>query len=525
MRRLYKSSALASARRDVILFWVPGGMQQMLHVEGAIAAALKLRGQNMHAVICDGVFSACVKREISDPMPLDQWNKTCGPCKRVCSNKLSELGIEHSFIGDYVSKQNLINAEVMARKVTWSSIEGVRYLGVTLGQNIKSSILRYLKGHELPIDQHLVREYAFSGLVCAEAARNAYKKWEPSRVFMSHGVYVDWGPALHTALVMDIPVTAWMASYLPARFYLRHINDGIHIDFHNMTCDAWNDHSARDLAPEQLMQLDTYLDHRYLRDVSFDMKDFKRYVGEKAEIFARYSLDEARPVWGIMAHINWDAVSDYAPMLYESFNEWILETIAIATEVSEVQWLLKVHPAEAWDNPDSGVESLIRKKLPELPSNIRILSAEENISPLDFFNLVDGAVTVYGTAGLELAVHGKPVILAGEAHYGKKGFTLDADSQSVYTSLLRQTAKISRLSASQILLAKKYAYCYFILRQIPLRVVKSPSSKWWDFQFDQIECLIAGKDPAMDFLCDRLINGKDFIMSPSLEAQVNKLMH
>jgi len=37
----------------------------MLDVEGAIAVALKLDGADVHAVICDGPFRVCVRREIS----------------------------------------------------------------------------------------------------------------------------------------------------------------------------------------------------------------------------------------------------------------------------------------------------------------------------------------------------------------------------------------------------------------------------------------------------------------------------
>jgi capsule polysaccharide export protein KpsC/LpsZ len=212
-------------------------------------------------------------------------------------------------------------------------------------------------------------------------------------------------------------------------------------------------------------------------------------------------------------------------MLYSSFNEWIVDTIEAANKITDVQWLIKIHPAEAWDNPDSGVEQLIRNKFPDLPSHIKVIAAEENISPLDFFGLVDGAVTVYGTAGLELAIHGKPVILAGDAHYGKKGFTWDANDRSTYHGLLQQASRISSLSAEQINLAKKYAYCYFILRQIPVSVVANPSSKWWSFQFDQRERLLPGNDPAIDFLCERLLDGKDFIMSPKLETEANNYMN
>lgn len=521
---LYKAAASSKHQKLGTLFWVPGGMPLMLHVEGVIAAALRLRKQSVHAILCDGVFSACVKREITDQVPVSEWSSACAACKSACSDTLTQLGISHSFIGDYVSQQDLDAAKKRALTVEWYTLEELTYGGVSIGKNAKSAILRYLKGHDLPSDPRLVHEYAYSSLICAAAARNALESLKPDRVFMSHGVYVDWGPALHTSLEMKIPVTAWMASYLPARFYFRHVRDGMHIDFHNMSTSAWDEVSATPLSQEQEERLGNYLLDRYQNNTSFDMKRFKSYVGRTSEALARYSLDKNKPTWGIFAHINWDSVSDYAPMLYNSFNEWIIETIEIIKEVRDVQWLIKVHPAEDWDNPDSGVQLLIRKKFPNLPINIRVLSAKENISPLDFYELVEGGVTVYGTAGLELAAHGKPVILAGDAHYGKKGFTLDADSREAYQELLRNAGTSALLNPNQVALAKRYAYCHFIRRQVPISVVANPESKWWSFQFDKRERLLPGNDVAIDFLCERILDGRDFIMSTDLEAKANNII-
>lgn len=525
MLKLYKRSLSTKTSDGLTLFWVPGGMPLMLHLEGAIAAALKLRGQKVHAIICDGVFSACVKRVITDEIPTKEWGNACAQCKKTCSATLTQFGIEHSFIGDYVSSTELQNAKELSRLETFSTVEDMKYAGVVFGKNVKSSIIRFLQGHELPKDLDVVQSYAFSGQVSAIAASNALDKLKPSRIFMSHGSYVDWGPALHMSLERAVPVTAWMASYLPSKFYFRHIPDRIHIDFHNMSDDSWKDVASQELTARQRVRLEQFRDDRYQHNASFDMPRLNEYVGNKHEIQNRYDLNSGKPVWGILTHINWDTVCDVAPMLYESFDDWIVDTINVAIEVSDVQWLIKIHPAEARDNrPEAGVEALILRNFPNLPDNIKLISAEEDISPLDFFELVDGAITVYGTSGLELAIKGKPVILAGDAHYGKKGFTYDSQNRIAYQDMLRQTTSIGPLKESQVDLAKKYAYCYFFSRQVPVSAVFNADSKWWAFQIGNRESLLPGMDPAVDFLCDRILDGNEFIMSTELEAEANNLM-
>jgi len=138
--------------------------------------------------------------------------------------------------------------------------------------------------------------------------------------------------------------------------------------------------------------------------------------------------------------------------------------------------------------------------------------------------MIDGAVTVYGTAGLELVLHGKPVILAGEAHYGRKGFTYDSNSQLEYREFLKKAGNMPSLNSEQNELAKKYAHCYFIYKQIPISVVNDPNSKWWSFQFDKKELLLEGEDPIIDFVCKKIIDGKDFIMDEEILRLASKNM-
>jgi len=166
------------------------------------------------------------------------------------------------------------------------------------------------------------------------------------------------------------------------------------------------------------------------------MRNLQRYTGDIQRFRAKYRLEEGKPVWGVMAHINWDSVSDYSPMAYGSFDEWMMDTVDQVSRIPDVQWLIKVHPAEVDYDPRNGVQRFVEERFPSLAPNIRIIPAGEEISPLEFFDVVDGGVTVYGTSGLELALAGKPVILAGEAHYGGRGFTEDGLTVESYRASL-----------------------------------------------------------------------------------------
>ena len=515
MAKLYEKGASVDPSKGTLLFWVPGGMPLLLHVEMSIAAAMKLRGYKVHAIICNAPYRGCAIRTVQEGVPIAKWRDVCPTCTRKTTAVLETMGIPYSYNGDFFTEEERQQIWDGTSDITWDNLDTLEWDGLNVGKNVRSSIVRYLQGAALTGHEAIVREYAYSGLIAAAAAARAFERFSPWRVFMSHGTYIDWGPALHTAFDRGIPVTGWKASYLSWHFYLRHVEDPSRIDFKKLSRKCWNEIKSKPLTAEEEARLDKFLVDRYQNKVSFDMKQLKTYRKDVSDLKAKYAPSE-KPVWAVLAHINWDSVSDYAPMAYPSFDDWMIDTIRHAIQITDVQWLIKIHPIEAWDNPASGVQRLIEREFPSLPDHVRVIPAEEDISPANLFELIDGGVTVYGTAGLELALMGKPVILGGEAHYGGLGFTHEGLTPITYREFLRKASRLGRLTDEQRQDVRKYAYSHFVQRQIPLEIVHDPRTEWWGLQHDKRDLLLPGSDPFIEFICDRLVDGRDFNMPEEL---------
>ncbi|MGK2963526.1 MAG: capsular polysaccharide export protein, LipB/KpsS family, partial [Gemmatimonadaceae bacterium] len=518
MAQLYEKGREIDQSKGTLLFWVPGGMPLLLHVEMAIAAAMRLRGYNVHAIICNSPYRACAIRVENEGVPIARWRDRCPGCIGKTSGFLDTIGVPYSFNGDFVSEADRAALWDQTEGITWDTLHTLSYGGVQLGNNIRSSVIRYLQGAALTGHEAVIREFAHSALISACAASNAIDRFDPWRVFMSHGIYVDWGPALHIARRREIPVTAWKSSYLTSHFYLRHVEDPSRIDFKALSEETWMEVRDNELTPRQNARLDRFFDDRYKKNISFDMRNRpKQFKSDLGELRAKYAPTH-KPVWVVLSHINWDSVADFAPMAYPTFDDWILDTVRQAIDVPDVQWLVKIHPVEAWDNPATGVQRLIERNFPELPDHVRVIPAEDDVSPANLFELMDGGVTVYGTAGLELAIMGKPVIVAGEAHYGGMGFTHDALTPEVYRDLLKRAGSLGPLTDHQQGLVRKYAYSHFIQRQVPIDALHDPSAQWWGFQHQKRDSLLPGNDPFVQFICDRLVDGSDFNMTEELVA-------
>jgi hypothetical protein len=78
------------------------------------------------------------------------------------------------------------------------------------------------------------------------------------------------------------------------------------------------------------------------------------------------------------------------------------------------------------------VEQQLRLHLPNLPTNVRVIGADDPQSSYPLIAASDAVLTFTSTTGLEAALLGKPVIVSGTTHYRDKGFTLDVSSAAEF---------------------------------------------------------------------------------------------
>lgn len=513
LKKFYSNSIKLNGKSESVLFWSTGGMIIQTNLEGVIASSLKLRGHRVRVILCDGVYKACAKRIDFPDVEIKDWGTYCKSCIRQNAKLLERLGLDVTFISELVTESKAAQLRIEADKINLENFREISHEGIHLGSHLESSMMRHTKGGSFTGHEDILREYAYAVLINTEASLNAIKKYNPSKVYMSHGIYADWGPALSVFLNGNIPITSYICCYLTAHFFfgtVRKTSD----TFLTISKDSWEEYFSKGMSGIQKKRIENFLNRRYFENVTQDMKGLmKQFTGNADSIYEKYGLKKDKPVWGIMTHINWDAASDYFDMIHENFDEWLFETIKEIYKIDDVQWLIKIHPSELNDNPETGCQKFIENNFPDLPSHIKVIKMDDDISPLDFYNLLDGAVTVMGTGGLELSLKGKPVILAGDAHYSKKGFTHDAKDREDYKKKLNSAVNLEKLNDDMLEHAWKYAYIYFIQKQIPLL----PTIKEdLHIDFSKLNYLIPGKNKFMDFICDKIIDGKDFILPEEL---------
>jgi len=113
---------------------------------------------------------------------------------------------------------------------------------------------------------------------------------------------------------------------------------------------------------------------------------------------------------------------------------------------------------------------MIQRTLPQLPPHIKLIEPLDEVNTYDLMDVTDLGLVYTTTVGLEMALRGIPVVVAGKTHYRNRGFTYDPGTWVDYFKLLNrllENIKANRLGEEQVDLAWKYTYLFFFRYQLP----------------------------------------------------------
>ena len=380
--------------------------------------------------------------------------------------------------GDYnrpVSSFDLRRQDLYARNIlkkARSLIEVAPFLEVEPARQIPDALIKAVEQVTLFDSQYTLQREDVSGDEPIyylrqernlEAARKAYTYLQENRpdvVIIPNGMIQEYGAVYETARLLGIPTVTYEFGEQDRRVWL----DQNGLVMYHLVDLAWEKYRARQLDQQQREWLETFLEARQGVQVGAAFAHLYQKTSRfgSESIRASLGLDE-RPIVLLPTNVLGDSATLGRTVFSQSMADWIERIIPYFASHSEVQWVVRIHPAETWTVGPS-VAEIFQKTMPELPSHIHLIGSTEKVNTYDLMDITDLALVYTTTAGMELALRGIPVLVSGGAHFRKKGFTLDADTWEEYFALL--DAALSdlpdhRLTAQQIETARNYAYFYF----------------------------------------------------------------
>lgn len=174
---------------------------------------------------------------------------------------------------------------------------------------------------------------------------------------------------------------------------------------------------------------------------------------EKQDFLKRMHINNGKKNVFIMAHCFTDAARSSNFLLYRDYYNWLEETLKIASTITDVNWIVKAHPTRKHYGEGDEVLELVNR----YNAGCLIYMPDE-LSTSVVREVADVIVTCMGTAGVELACFGIPVVIAGDAWYAGEGFTIEPKTISEYKRVLQKIDRIGPLDDDQIDTAIRMLY-------------------------------------------------------------------
>ncbi|HEX9028912.1 MAG TPA: hypothetical protein VF823_07050, partial [Anaerolineales bacterium] len=187
-----------------------------------------------------------------------------------------------------------------------------------------------------------------------------------------------------------------------------------------------------------------------------------------AQVRQALGLD-SRPVVLLAANVIGDSLTLGRQIFSLSMTQWLERTVQYFASRPETQFVVRIHPGERFTKGPS-VADVVRHALPELPPHIHLVAAEDPVNTYDLVEIADLGLVYTTTVGMEMAMSGTPVVVAGQTHYRAKGFSLDPDSWEAYFQILDRALADpgqGRPTRQQVERAWNYAYRFFFEYPLP----------------------------------------------------------
>ncbi|NPV76146.1 MAG: hypothetical protein HPY59_07195 [Anaerolineae bacterium] len=324
-----------------------------------------------------------------------------------------------------------------------------------------------------------------------DAARAAYywlKANRPDVVIVPNGTIQELGIVYRVARILNIPTVTYEFGDQRQRIWIAQNAEVMRQE----TDGLWKTRQQVPLSEFELDRLRALFTARQRASLWENFarrwQDTLPQGGETVR--AALGLDQ-RPVVLLATNVLGDSLTLGRQVFSKSMAEWISRTVQYFAGRDDAQLVIRVHPGEVLTHGQSMVD-VVHHVLPRLPGHIRMVGPKDQLNTYDLFEVADLGLVYTTTVGLEMALMGLPVIVAGQTHYRKRGFTYDPDSWVMYYKQLGQildSPKNFRLSPHEIDLAWRYAYRFFFEypRPFPWHLVRM----WDDYKARPLQAVLS----------------------------------
>ena len=502
-RRLASQAPVGGAGRRVMIL-TPRDWAAHVQWEGMIAQALRLRGAHVEFVTCGGGLEICDRVNTWEGPPLP-----CRSCTRYVHDSIDAHGFPLTTLREgWEGGEDDGWPEL--DEIPAGLLRAVKDGDLPLGDLVDIPVKWFLMGSQLdedPLGPLTNRRFLRSARRVARGVSAALDRTRPDVVVLLNGLFLFEAVTMALCRQRGIDVVTYERGHVKETLVFRRDQAACLLDL----ADVWPRWREVPLTAAEEAELDAYLDVRRVGGRTID-----RYW-KHATFHEPGRPSEGRLV-SLFPNLTWDSAVIGQEVAFPSIQAWITAAVEAFAARRQHRLLIRIHPAEVklpGKQSREPIASFIEQHFPVLPDNVVVVGADDPSSSYPIMAASDAGLVFTSTTGLELALQGKPVIVAGQTHYRHKGFTLDvADAASFEAALDRVLADPAAVRPDPTL-ARRYAYLFFFRDPIPSPGVEEHVLGLARITTRDLAELGPGQNPAVDRICDGILHGGDFGPDPT----------
>jgi hypothetical protein len=206
---------------------------------------------------------------------------------------------------------------------------------------------------------------------------------------------------------------------------------------------------------------------------------------------------------------------------YESQSTWVQDVVDWVKDRNDAELVIRVHPHLAGQ---SGLARALdefhfyEEMKASAPRNTRIVMPDEPLNSYALMDEADVGLTFGSSTGIEMAMLGKPVVLASRTFYEVGSQIINVRArESLGDDLERSLGTFSARELRRE--AYRLAYYYVFEFELPFPLVSVFGVMDVNLNYHGPEALGRGQDKTLDSICNYLLENKPLFDSPSEAEQ------
>ena len=472
-----------------------------VHWEAMIAQALRLRGAHVEFLTCGGGLERCDRANTWEGPPMP-----CTSCTRYVEDSLDAHGfprtsLHEGWVDDDPGDWPEIDEVSLAALRDVVDADGVPF-GRLTEIPVKWFLMRASTGDD-PLAPSTWRAFLRSARRIAAGVEAALDRMRPDVVLLCNGLFLFEAVAWEVCRRRGIDVVTYERGFIKETLVFRRGAPACLTELH----DLWPRFADVALTPEQDERLDDYLEARRHGQRTID-----RYWDD-----ARFEAPERRGAGRLVTlftNLTWDSAVIGKELAYPSIQAWITAAVEAMAERPEHELVIRLHPAEVklpgkWTREP--MAEVLAERFPTLPPNVRVIAPDDPTSSYPLMEASDLGLVFTSTTGLELALGGVPVIVAGETHYRGKGFTIDVSSPEEFVAALDRALADPDAVRPDPERVRRYANLFFFEAPVGSPGVEEHVPGLARITVEHLDELAPGRDAAVDRICEGILRGGDFL--------------